>query len=124
MAGETRHLALTFEVVAIDRHLHLDHLARGLLRLLVVLLKRAAHVAEIALHPQRIGNELHRRNYFVRRRALERLNILEYLFGRIRAVLWRWPCRPLCPDRTSCKEDNGNSEMKRGPVHVISFDGF
>jgi hypothetical protein len=46
------------EIVRIDGEHHLHHFARGLLRLLVVFLKCALHMAEIALNSQRCRDEL------------------------------------------------------------------
>jgi hypothetical protein len=46
-------------VALVDGHLHLDHLARRLFCFLVVFIKCALHMAELALHAQRITEELH-----------------------------------------------------------------
>ena len=52
MAGIASHLTLTVEVIFINSEHHLHHFARGLLWLLIVLLERALHVAELTLHAE------------------------------------------------------------------------
>src|SRR5580658_800865 len=48
MAGIASHLAMSLEVILINSEHHLHHFPRGLLRFLVVLLKRALHMAKLA----------------------------------------------------------------------------
>ncbi len=62
MAGIAGNLAVTFEVVFIDRHHHGDHLARGDFGLLVVLFVRMRDVAEFAFDAKGSSNELHGRD--------------------------------------------------------------
>src|ERR1022692_552595 len=75
------HFAMSPEVILINGKHHLHHFPCRLLRLLVVLLERALHVAKFAAHAQRGGNELHPRNQLIRRNALQDLDILELLLS-------------------------------------------
>ncbi len=80
----TGNLAAALEVFLIDRHHHVDHLARCYFRLFVVFLVRMRHVAILAFDSKRSRNELHRGNHLIRRNSLQRLNILELLFREFR----------------------------------------
>ena len=73
---------MAFEVVFVDGKHHGHHFARGLLGLLVVFFEGALDVAELALHAQRCGDELHGGHQLVGRNILEDLNIL-VLVGRL-----------------------------------------
>src|ERR1700693_1501077 len=81
MAGVTSHFALSLEIVLIDGEHHLHHFASSLLGLFIVLLGRSLNVAETALHSERVGNELHRRDQLVRGYTLQNLDILVNLIG-------------------------------------------
>jgi uncharacterized membrane protein YidH (DUF202 family) len=87
VAGIARDLAMSLKIIFIDGKHHLHHLARGLLGLFIVFVESVMHVAELALHSQRSRNELHRRDYLLCRNAFEFLDVLELLFGFLRAGL-------------------------------------
>ena len=78
---------MALEILLIDRHHHVDHLARGDFGLLIILFVRVRDVAVLAFHAQRSGDKLHRRNHLLGRNSFERLNILELLFRKF------WTCR-------------------------------
>src|SRR6202035_4225834 len=93
---------------------------RRLLRLLVVLLKSALHVAKLAIHSQRRRNELHRRNQLIRWNALKHLHILKLLLSLLRPG-----SRSL---RTSARlrprkahPDNAGSQNCKHPQNVRNF---
>src|SRR5271156_3692758 len=84
VAGVASHLAMALEVLLINGEHHLHHFPRHQLRLLVVLLERALHMTKLALHAERSGNELHRRNQLIRRNPLEGPDVLELLLCLLR----------------------------------------
>jgi len=98
VAGVAGDLAVTLEVVFIDRYHHFDHFARRDFGLLVVLFVRMRNVAELAFDAKRISNELHRGYDLVGRDSLESLNILEFFFrelGRAGAAEGDWAHAPV-----------------------------
>ncbi len=80
MAGIASHIVVPAEAVLVDGHLHLDHLAGGLLGLFVVIVIGPHGMAERALHAERCRNELHGRLKLLGRNALEHLDVPENLF--------------------------------------------
>jgi hypothetical protein len=81
MAGVARDFLPRVEAVLIDGQRHGDHAARGLLGRFVVGIELALHVAEVAFHSERRGDELHGGEHLIGWRALQGLNILELLLG-------------------------------------------
>jgi hypothetical protein len=95
MAGIAGDLAMALEVVFVDRHHHVDHLARGDFGLFVVLFVRVFNMAVLAFNAERSRNELHRGNDLLGGYTLKGLNIFELLFsefgcGGARSKRWRW----------------------------------
>ena len=80
MACEAGDCALPVKAPLIEIKDHLNHLARGLLRRLVILLKRI-DVTIIAPDSERAGHESHDRVELRSRHSLQDLNILIDLFG-------------------------------------------
>src|SRR3979411_839600 len=60
MAGEATDRLMAVEVVLVDGHHHLDHLARGRFLRLVVGREVALHMAELAILTEREREGLHR----------------------------------------------------------------
>src|SRR5712692_7660628 len=101
------HCAMILEGAFVDGEHHLHHLARGLFGLLVVLLKRALHVAVFALNPKRGGDELHRRDELVCWNPFQDLDVLEGLIGRFRRR-WRGPILSTSERGQECDHQPGN----------------
>lgn len=81
MTGEAGDFAMTIEIFLIDDNHHLHHLAGDWLGLLVVLVERAFHVAEIALHAERGSYKLHGGDELVGGNPFQDLDVLENLLG-------------------------------------------
>ncbi len=90
---------MPLEIVLVDRHHHVDHLACGDFGLFVVLFESMLDVAELAFDAQRSANELHRGDHLFGRDSLESLNILELFFREFRPSRGRrsFRCAGLCP---------------------------
>src|SRR5579872_7394046 len=113
-----RYFAMPVEIVRVDREHHFHHLARSLLVLLVVLFKRALHVAEIALYSERRGDELHRRKYLLRRHSLEHLDILELLLRLLRSRCSRTRLRLHPAGHKSTCRQNRHTPQTHSPRYV------
>ena len=85
MARVAGDFALALKIVFVDGHRHLDHLACDFFGLLVVFVESEAvilaHVTEFAFDAQRRGDEFHRREHLIRRKAFEHLDVFELLLG-------------------------------------------
>ncbi len=91
VAGETAHFRTAFEIVVVDRSSHGDHLASGLLLLLVIGIEMVFHVAELAIFAKRPRDVAHLIDELRFRQRFQRirLDVLEVLFGSLfRLAQW------------------------------------
>jgi len=79
-AGITGNFAFVLEVVLVDCHHHVNHLAGSNFRLLVVFFIRVRHMAVFAFDSKGSRDELHRRNHLLGWDSLQSLDILEFFF--------------------------------------------
>ncbi len=74
MASVAGNHAFAFKALGIDREHHLHHVARFIFFFFVVLVEMHGDVAMIAPHTERLRDEYHRGNQFVRRNVFQNLN--------------------------------------------------
>jgi len=110
MARVASYFQAIIEVALIDSEHHLHHFASRLLRLLVVLIECAFNMAVFALHAQRSGDELHRRNELVGRNPFQNLNVLEGLVG----CSYRWWSDALRNGELRQRDDQERSHSAHG----------
>src|SRR5579864_1330702 len=101
-----RHFPMTIEVIFIDREHHAYHLARGLLRFLVILFKSAFQMTEIALDAQRGGDELHGWHELVGGNSSEYLDVLVNLLGSLKIRSTRRTLSGLSPQPGRSREED------------------
>ena len=130
MASVAGYCAVAVEIVLIDRHHHLHHLAGGLLGLLVILIEMVFDVAESAFDTKRGGYELHCRNQLISRNHFQYLDVLVRLF---RSFLGVGLCcaGPRCGSRVWHQEeagqagtDDGRESIIQVPFAPIGFGNF